>query len=203
LSLWLAPRLHLFLEKHHDVAINILMSDEFAVVDSDTKPDALISMNTAYSNSYNAIKLFDEKIYPVCRAGFLEQHPDICCLEGLRNSTLLELSPFRMSQIYEHIDWNFWFFLAGAPQQAHGENLKQPYRTNDYNALLQMAVNQQGDALGWDHLVRPLVDEGRLVKPLEEQVELKEKAHYLFYDVKIARIEEFIAFRDWLLSYFQ
>jgi DNA-binding transcriptional LysR family regulator len=201
-SLWLASRLPDFFRKNSVTDINILTTDEFSAFEPSAKPDILISMNSAYKGNYKSIRLFDERIYPVCSPQFAADNPAVSSLEGLKKSVLLELSPFRMSQIYEHLDWNFWFYLAGSPSVAGSAELRKPCRANDYNVVLQMALGHQGIALGWDHLVRPLIDAGRLVRPVESEVWLKEKPHYLFFDARIADDEDFAAFKNWLLSYF-
>lgn len=200
-SLWLAPRLPQFFADNEDIDVSIMTTDDFSAFDPSARPDVFISMNLAHKGTYKAIRLFSERIYPVCSPEFIERHPSITRLESLRESILLELSPFRMSQIYEHLDWNFWFLLAGLQPAPTPTELRQPCRANDYNVIIQMALNHQGVALGWDHLVAPLVSEGRLVRPVEVEVLLKEKAHYLFYDAGIAEDKSFQAFRDWLLAY--
>lgn len=201
-SLWLAPRLPRFFDAHHDIDISILTTDQFSTFEPNTRPDVLISMNLAYKGNYKSLRLFSDKVYPVCSPEFLARNPEAKNLESLRTCDLLELSPFRMAQIYEHMDWNFWFYLAGLHSAVAAVELKQPCRANDYNVILQMALNHQGVALGWDHLVQPLVEEKRLVRPVEEEVLMKEKSHYLFYDVDIADSPGFLVFRDWLLAYF-
>jgi DNA-binding transcriptional LysR family regulator len=202
-SLWLAPRLPGFLEGNRDICINIMTTDEFSKFESSARPDVFISMNQALYRDYSSVRLFSEKIYPVCSPEFIRLHPDIATLQGLRESVLVELSPFRMSQIYEHLDWNAWFYLAGLQPTLAVPEARPACCANDYNVVLEMAMAHQGVALGWDHLVRPLLDQGRLARPVAEEVVLKEKAHYLFYGAGIAGDPAFLAFRDWLLASFE
>jgi len=44
------------------------------------------------------------------------------------------------------------------------------YRTNDYSLVLQAALDGQGVALGWGHIVLDLIDDGRLVALGESHV---------------------------------
>lgn len=201
-SLWLAPRIATFFRDHPDLGISILTTDDFLSFKPSGKPDMFISMNMAHTEGYKSVWLFCDRIYPVCSPAYLESNPATASLDGLKGATLLDLSSFRMSQIYEHVDWAFWFDRAGAPLQREDLLMKQTFHANDYNVLLQMALNGQGVALGWDHLVRPLLDAGQLVRPTNEEVLFKEKAHHLFYDATIEDEPGFRAFRDWLLSYF-
>ncbi len=39
------------------------------------------------------------------------------------------------------------------------------FSANDYNLLIQMVLNNQRVALGFDHLVTPLVDKWQLIRP--------------------------------------
>ena len=44
-----------------------------------------------------------------------------------------------------------------------------------------MVLSSQGVALGFDHLVAPLLEKGLLVRPVEQAVELEETRHYFSY----------------------
>ena len=199
-SLWLARRLPDFFRQHDDIAINVMSTDDFASVEAADKPHVLISMNPVHKERYQFVRLFDECMYPVCTPQYLAEHPAIAGIDGLKQSVLLELSPFNRAQITEHIDWNFWFRLAGFAGRSRAPQWNIFCRSNNYNVILQMALAHEGVALGWDHLVRPLIDAGRLVRPIDTQVVLEQKPHYLFYDSHISDDADFIAFKHWFLS---
>ncbi|MGD8708795.1 MAG: LysR substrate-binding domain-containing protein [Ectothiorhodospiraceae bacterium] len=201
-SLWLAPRIAGFFQDHPNLGISILTTDDFLSFKPNEKPDVFISMNAAHKEGYRSDWLFCDRIYPVCSPDYLERHPEIADVDGLRETTLIDFSSFRMAQISEHVDWAFWFDRAGAPLQSGNTLMKQTFHANDYNVVLQMALAGQGAALGWDHLVGSLVESGRLVRPVDREVVLKEKAHYLFYDEAIEDDQDFRTFRSWLLSRF-
>lgn len=201
-SFWLAPRLPDFLEKHCDIDINVFTTDDFSAFGPDEKPEIFISMNSAGMDNYKSIRLFHERIYPVCSPRFLAENPSITTLDELKKSPLLELSSFRMSQVSEHVDWDFWFYLMGSPPTATDGSLRKSCRANDFNIIIQMALAHQGVALGWDHLVHPLMESGKLIRPVDAEVMLEEKPHYLFYDARIDEDEGFLAFKNWFLSKF-
>ncbi|MCS4503794.1 LysR substrate-binding domain-containing protein [Arhodomonas aquaeolei] len=201
-SLWLAPRLATFFRDHPGLGINVLTTDDFLSFNPSEKPDALISMNTALKEGHKAEWLFSERIFPVCSPDYLADNPEVATFEGLRDTTLLELSSFRRWQIWEHVDWAFWFERVGAPLRDEDGLLKQTLHANDYNLVLQMAVAGQGVALGWDHLVSPFLESGQLIRPMEQELILKEKAHYLFYNADVEDDQHFSTFRRWLLSHF-
>ncbi len=201
-TLWLAPRLPDFFSAHPDVVASVIATDDFSVFDPRTQPNVFISMNPTHKESYKKLSLFSERIYPVCSPEFVEKNPGVRSLAGLQQCRLLELGPFGMSQIYEHVDWSFWFALMGlAPVAA--ANVRHRLRANDYYLIMQMAVSGMGVALGWDHFVKRLLAQGLLVRPVAEELALNEKPHYLFYDPELADDDAFIAFREWLLESLQ
>lgn len=201
-SLWLAQRLPDFFDKHENAELNVQTTEDFDAIESSDRPDIVISMNPAGKDDYKSIRLFSERIYPVCTPEFKERNPNITGIEDLKSSTLLELSPFRLSQIYEHFDWSFWFYLAGSPSTTSTQAWRSHCQANDYNIVLQMTLAHKGIALGWDHLVSPLVASGRLIKAIDTEVVLKEKPHYFFYDAGIVDSYDFNIFKNWFLSYF-
>tara|TARA_B100000700_G_scaffold235580_2_gene261290 strand:- start:2354 stop:2614 length:261 start_codon:yes stop_codon:yes gene_type:complete len=70
--------------------------------------------------------------------------------------------------------------------------------TNDYTVLLHAAMEGQGVGLGWHHLVDDLVQQGRLLRPVEEEVTTSEP---LWLNAPPGRALTSAAevFRDWLL----
>jgi DNA-binding transcriptional LysR family regulator len=74
------------------------------------------------------------------------------------------------------------------------------FNANDYNLLIQMVLNDQGVALGWDHLVGPLIERGRLIRPVEQEVELEETRHYLAYREDKADDDALSRFRNWFID---
>ncbi|MOA48459.1 DNA-binding transcriptional activator GcvA [compost metagenome] len=55
-------------------------------------------------------------------------------------------------------------------------------------------------ALGWDHLVAPLIEEGRLVRPVEQEMVLEETRHYLAYREDRADDDALTRFRNWFMD---
>ncbi|MDM0108770.1 LysR substrate-binding domain-containing protein [Variovorax sp. J22R24] len=84
--------------------------------------------------------------------------------------------------------------IGDRPNGAHHFN------ANDYNLLIQMVLSDQGVALGWDHLVSPLVQRGQLVRPVEQEVVLEETRHYLAFREDKADDDALRRFRSWFLE---
>jgi DNA-binding transcriptional LysR family regulator len=68
--------------------------------------------------------------------------------------------------------------------------------------VVQMALDGQGMALGWDHLVRDLVSEGRLVRPVTEELTLSEALQYLIVKEEKAEDPACLRLKDWLIEHF-
>lgn len=58
-------------------------------------------------------------------------------------------------------------------------------------------------ALGWHHLVEPLVAQGLLARPVEEELVLKDTFHFLAFNEDKDHDSSCCRLRDWLLAEFQ
>jgi DNA-binding transcriptional LysR family regulator len=141
-------------------------------------------------------------IYPVCTPQYLETHPEIATIEGVRDSALLNLSPYGRSQVAEHVDWGVWLAFQAIDIDDRPPNSPQIFNANDYNLLISMVLTHQGIALGWNHLVTGLVQQGLLVRPIEQQVQLRNSWHYLSCRESSENEDELRRFREWILAKF-
>ncbi|UTW10102.1 LysR family transcriptional regulator [Marinobacterium rhizophilum] len=199
-ALWLSRRLPAFFTANPDIDLNVVTTENFLQMEPGIAPDVFINKVADPREGYHSIPLFHDLIYPVCTPEYLRQHPEVSSLEGLRDSVLLNLSPYGRSQVAEHLDWNVWFSFFEIGANARVDDSYHLFNANDYNMLIQMVLNNQGVTLGWHHLVAPLLAEGRLVAPLTQVVELKEKLHYLTYAESKTHNEAFGLFRNWMLA---
>ncbi|MCY1309608.1 putative choline sulfate-utilization transcription factor [compost metagenome] len=65
-----------------------------------------------------------------------------------------------------------------------------------------MVLSHQGVALGWNHLVGHLVEQGLLVRPVDQEMVLKDSLHYLTFNEDKESDEACCRLRDWLLGQF-
>jgi DNA-binding transcriptional LysR family regulator len=72
---------------------------------------------------------------------------------------------------------------------------------NDYSLLVQTMLNNQGVALGFDHLVGPLVEQGQLSRPVEQELVLEETRHYFAYRGDKADDSALNRFRSWYFDH--
>lgn len=198
--LWLAHRLPDFFSAHPDIDLNLVTTQNFQSLEPGIHPDIFITKMSRIREGYVSTPLFHDRIYPVCTPGYLDAHPEIGNLEGMRDGVLLNLSPYGRSQVAEHVDWGVWLAIHHLDI---GERLRRGphyFNANDYTLLIQMVLGEQGVALGWDHLVAPLIEQGRLVRPVTQEVVLEETRHYLAYREEKAGDEALGRFRSWFLA---
>ncbi|MHA6964514.1 LysR family transcriptional regulator [Zobellella denitrificans] len=199
-GLWLSRRLPDFFANNPDIDINVVTTGNFLQMEPGVHPDLFINKMSDPREGYHSIPLFYDLIYPVCTPDFLRDNPAIASLEGLRNTVLLNLSPYGRAQVAEHVDWSVWFSFFNINLETRSREDKHLFNANDYNMLIQMVLNHQGVSLGWHHLVAPLVKQGLLVRPVEQEVIFREKKHFLTYPESKANNEVLCRFRDWFLG---
>lgn len=202
-ALWLSHRLKDFFSANPDVDLNVITTQHFLVMEPGINPDIFLTQTSDLRPGYLRIPLFHEVVYPVCTPRYLEAHPALKTLEGMRNSVLLDLNPYGRSQLSEQVDWNVWFAFQSHDLQIPASESPHYFSSNDYSLLVQMALDDQGLALGWDHLVKHLVQQGRLVRPVTEELTLREAVQYLMINEKKAEDPACGRLKDWLVAQFQ
>lgn len=185
-SWWLLPRLTAFKRSHPDVALRIVTADG-----DDSAPTTLdlwIPLGLV-EGSWERHHFCDEVLVPVASPD-LATTLDVTAPADLARAPLLHLEERYRSRF----DWRRWFEMHGinAPTNLGGD------RTNDYSVVIQAAIDGQGVALGWWHIVHDLVADGRLTALTEPAItdhpfEIVSPAdHRLSADA--------IELRDWLVS---
>jgi LysR family glycine cleavage system transcriptional activator len=156
-SLWLMPRIGGFWQQYHDINLNHAISDN--PLDSGfLNADIRIRYGDGNWRGEHSIRLFDDRIYPVCGRAFAEQHDlhnELDSSEDLLEHPLLQL---------DGVDpvWTGWEL----PLAQWNCDVRQAIfrRFNNYVVALQAAEENQGILLGWHSLVAALVERGKLVR---------------------------------------
>jgi len=103
-------------------------------------------------------------------------------IHGIRDNALFNISPFGRLQVAEHLDWYGWFAHHDIDLKARSSTAPHFFNANDYNLLIQSALEHQGVALGWHYLVAPLIEKGLLVGPVKERLVHRETLHYMNFN---------------------
>ncbi|MGJ7552034.1 LysR family transcriptional regulator [Pseudomonas alloputida] len=201
-NFWLGPKLPALFAAYPEIDLNIVTTQNFLTLENGVNPDIIICKMAKSGQGYFSQPLVCDVIYPVCTPQYLEQHPEIRTLDGLRNTALLNLSPFGRSQVAEHVDWKVWFAYQDIDLDRRDADAPQLFNANDYSLLMQLAQHHQGVALGWHYLVAPLVEQGLLVRPVSDTLVHRDTRHYLSLSEAKSHDASCCKLRDWLIEQF-
>lgn len=136
----------------------------------------------------------DEALFPVCSPAYLEKYGMFSQSEDLINHTLLHLE----ERYHQRFDWKKWFkhFSLDANKIPEG------WVSNDYSIVIQAALEGQGIAIGWRHIVQPLIDQGLLLRPIPHIIKTRHPFYILATNNKPLS-DDAMALRDWLIAEMQ
>jgi DNA-binding transcriptional LysR family regulator len=187
---WLLPRIARFKQAHPEVELRCITSDLDLDIERE-RIDLAIAQGAGEFPRNRRWRFVDEEVFPVCSPGYLQRHGPIAGPPALARSTLLHLE----ERYRPRLDWAGWLSRFGvrAPRGAGQLSF------NDYSIVLQAALEGQGVALGWRHIVAPLIADGRLVPPVAERV-TTEQPFYLVAARSGHLRSAAVKLRDWLLA---
>lgn len=155
-SMWMVPRLQAFREALPDIDLRIQTSDRDLDLVAENIPLGIRGGTAGDWPDYSMLPLATEEIYPVCSAAYCSRFGLPQSVESLLSHTLIHLEePHRPAAT-----WSEWFESAGVD----GRRTPKGLRINDYVLVIQSAIEGQGVALGWHHLVDRMVHRGLLVR---------------------------------------
>lgn len=185
-SWWLLPRLPEFRRQHPDIDLRLVTADTDDHVQLD---DIDLWIPLGIAERRGAEFLCDEAIVPVATPQLAER------LERTGEADLTNAPLVHLEERYVHrYDWRRWFDERGLEHDGRGD------RSNDYSLVIQAALDGQGVALGWRHIVADLVTDGRLVALADAVV----TEHPFTIVTTSSRADDpgVIALREWLIAAF-
>lgn len=189
---WLVRRLGRFKQTHGDIEVRLQTSDETVDFARDGV-DVAIRFGTGIYPGLQAIRLFDEEIFPVCSPILPKSGRPLGRPGDLAAHTLLHVEWSRHEG--ETLDWEIWLRAAGAD----GVDASRGPRFSHTSMALQAAIEGQGLALGSDTLARDDLVSGRLIRPFDVAVPVN-FAYYLVCPEETAEWPKIAAFRHWILA---
>lgn len=195
-SHFIKPLTDAFRRDHPGVRFTLLASDENqGLQDFDEVDIAVLCGNERSAIGDTLIPLFPEVVDPVCAPAYLETAGPFDSPEDLARATLMELHRLHWSSdaiAWHPLGWRDWF-------RRHLPHLDPPEPdlvTNSYGTLIEAALDGQGVILGWRHLVRAAVAQGRLVRMFDLPLDTG-RTYYLKLRPDAERnpgVEAFVAF---------
>jgi LysR family glycine cleavage system transcriptional activator len=143
-----------------------------------------------------AIKLFEDEIFPVCAPDYLARHP-IKTPEDLKHHHLLRLD-WRATNPWP--DWPEWLQAAGLIDPEDTADVESRGTVmGDSSLMLRAALEGQGIALGQASLVADLIEAKQLVAPVPHRLKTG-FGYYLVYPQGHDARPEVKVFKDWIVG---
>ena len=159
-SLWLVPQLAEFQQLHPEIEIRVAADNTVRDLERD-RLDVAIRYATPRLAAPGALRLFGERVLPVCSPQLVQQGRPLRP-EDLKHFVLLH---FEDATIFTPwLNWDVWFEAMKTPQPVP----KGVARFSHYDMMLRAAINGQGICLGRLPLIDALLAEGTLVAALPD-----------------------------------
>jgi LysR family glycine cleavage system transcriptional activator len=162
-ALWLIPRLAGFTRDHPRVDVRITAETKVQDLERDGL-DVALRHGPASLAGPNAIRLFGERVFPVCSPKLLRKLP-LKKPDDLKNHVLLQYHDPDVRHPWLH--WNTWLEVAGVADLRPAGRLS----FSGYEQIIPAAVAGHGVALGRSPLVRDLIASRELVAPFKSEAD--------------------------------
>ena len=188
-SLWLIPRLANFTREHPGVDVRITADVRVQDLERDGLDIALRHGPAALAGPH-ALRLFGEKVFPVCSPKLLKKKP-LDKPADLRNHILLHYDDPEIRHPWLH--WKTWLEVERIADLRPAGTLS----FSGFEQIIPAAVAGHGVALGRSPLVKNLLESGELVAPFKSQAD-PARGYFAVVSKSAAGRPEVIAFVDWL-----
>jgi LysR family glycine cleavage system transcriptional activator len=182
---WLIPRLATFQRRHPDIEVRFSTSVRLVDLHRESV-DIGIRYGRGSWPSLRARKLLAEELFPVCSPRLIDGNPPLHAPEDLRRHVLLHNR--------NPEGWQVWLEAAGLS----GMRTTDPIY-DDYNVVLQAAIDGHGVALGRSALVDEDLRSGRLARPFDLAA-TPDLAYYIVTPLGAIERSEVGAFIGWLIA---
>jgi len=188
-ALWLIPRLASFPRAHPEVDVRITADTRVQDLERDGL-DIALRHGPASLAGPNAIRLFGERVFPVCSPKLLRKVP-LKKPEDLKNHVLLQYHDPDVRHPWLH--WNTWLEVAGVADLRPAGRLS----FSGYEQIIPAAIAGHGVALGRSPLVKDLLDSRELVAPFKSKAD-PARAYFVVVGRHSAQRPEVMEFVAWL-----
>ncbi len=183
-AFWLTPRLSAFWQSHPEIVVSQIVSDVAATAG---RPDLSIRYGALPEDGGDHSLLFRDRILAIGAPGYATRHA-LATAADLLEAPLIHMS----GEESRWTGWDDWFGALGL-----GSPTGRRLTVNNYMIALQLAQDSAGAVLGWEGLVRPLIDQGRLIPLVDESIPSPESFYLTVHAGASAKAR---IFRDWLVA---
>jgi DNA-binding transcriptional LysR family regulator len=188
-ALWLIPRLAGFTRAYPGVDVRITADTRVQDLERDGL-DVAIRHGPASLAGAHAMRLFGERVFPVCSPKLLARTP-LEQPQDLKNHILLQYDDPDARHPWLH--WKTWLEVAGIAELRPAGTLS----FSGYEQIIPAAVAGNGVALGRTPLVKDLLASGELVAPLRGSAD-PARAYFVIVSKSAAARPEVGEFVAWL-----
>ncbi len=188
-ALWLIPRLAGFTREHPGVDVRITAETKVQELERDGL-DLALRHGPASLAGPNAVRLFGEKVFPVCSPKLLKKKP-LQKPADLRDHVLLQYDDPDGRHPWLH--WKTWLEVERIADLKPAGTLS----FSGYEQIIPAAVAGHGVALGRSPLVKDLMRSGELVAPFKSSAD-PARAYFAIVSRNAAGRPEVAAFLEWL-----
>ncbi|HYR33004.1 MAG TPA: transcriptional regulator GcvA [Burkholderiales bacterium] len=188
-ALWLIPRLAGFTRTHPGVDVRIMAETRVQDLDRDGL-DLAIRHGPVSLAGPNAVRLFGERVFPVCSPKLLKKIP-LREPADLKNHCLLQYDDPDTRHPWLH--WKTWLEVAGIPDLRPAGTLS----FSGFEQIIPAAVAGHGVALGRSPLVKDLLATRELVAPFKTSAD-PARAYFAITSTAAAGRPEVKGFVEWL-----
>jgi LysR family glycine cleavage system transcriptional activator len=188
-ALWLIPRLAGFTRTHPGVDVRITADTRVQDLARDGL-DLAIRHGPPSLAGPDAVRLFGERVFPVCSPKLLKKNP-LRQPSDLRNHTLLQYDDPDARHPWLH--WRTWLEVAGIAELRPAATLS----LSGFEQIIPAAVAGHGVALGRSPLVKDLLAEKKLVAPFKTTAD-PARAYFVIASKAAASRPEVHEFVEWL-----
>jgi len=189
---WLSARIESLKALLPEIALRIVASDDYSV---SLGPEVQVAVLHGDGNwpGFSALRLFGEEVFPVCSPNYDHAAAGQDWLAWLLQAQLIDLADSH----WNWINWRLWLGGNDIDEPLANRNLQ----INSYPLVIAAACAGHGVALGWRYLVDDLIQQGRLVRPVEQSL-ITDFGYYLLWRDNLQQDEIVDRFRNWLLQHF-
>ena len=188
-ALWLIPRLAGFTRAHPEADVRITADTRVQDLERDGL-DIAIRHGPPSLAGPNAVRLFGERVFPVCSPKLLARK-GLKKPEDLKNHVLLQYDDPDGRHPWLH--WKTWLEVAGIADLRPAGTLS----FSGYEQIIPAALAGHGVALGRTPLVKDLLAAKELVAPFKSSAD-PARAYFAIVSRRAAGRPEVAAFVEWL-----
>jgi len=186
---WLLPLTASFQRAHPDLNVRLLATDRNVEPGGDV--DFTIRRGPVDWDLPNCWHVSDEVLYTICSRSYLARRGPVSDIRDLANHDIIH----NHEAFRNRMNWREWLSAQG-----FGElQLPETLTLNEYQLVIQACIAGEGIALGWSITTKALVDQGILVRPLDNEVHTGH-AFYILGDPETRLSRHKMDYVDWIRS---